>query len=68
MILRFACRLDKLCHHMGRRWQIGVTHTEVDNVFAPVTGLHLHAIDDAKHVRRQPLDALKFHSALPRFW
>jgi hypothetical protein len=53
---------------MGRRWQIGVTHTEVDNVFAPVTGLHLHAIDDAKHVRRQPLDALKFHSALPRFW
>ena len=28
MVLRFACRLDKLCHHMGRGRQIGVADPE----------------------------------------
>ena len=56
---------DELRHHMGRRRQIGIAHAEVDDVFTPVPRLHLHAVDDAEDIGRQPFDPLKFHAWLP---
>ena len=65
MILRFACRFDQLGDNVGRRRQIGITHAEVDDVFAPATRLHFHTVDDAEDIGRQPFDSLKFHEILP---
>jgi hypothetical protein len=48
-----------------RRRQIGIAHAEVHDVFAPVSRLHLHAIDDAEDVGRKPFDPLKFHAPSP---
>jgi hypothetical protein len=60
--LWFARRFDQFGDHMRRRGQIGISHAEVDYVFAAVTRLHLKAVDNVKNVRRKTLDALKFHS------
>jgi hypothetical protein len=64
MVLWLACRFDQLGDNVGRRRQIGITHAEVDDVFAPSTRFHFHTVDDAEHVGRQPFDALKFHAIL----
>ena len=65
MVLRFACRFDQLGDNMRRRRQIGITHAEIDDIFAPVTRLHFHTVDDAEDVGREPFDPLKFHEILP---
>ena len=64
MVLRFACRFDQLGDNVGRRRQIGITHAEVDDIFAPSTRLHFHTVDDAEDVGRQPFNPLKFHATL----
>jgi hypothetical protein len=61
MVLRFACSFDELGDNVRRRRQVGVTHAEVDDIFAPVTRLHFHTVDDAEDVGREPFDPLKFH-------
>jgi hypothetical protein len=65
VVLGFARCLNQLCHHVWRGRQIGVAHTEIDDVFPAMTRRHFHPIDDAKNVGRQPLNALKFHSTRP---
>ena len=61
MVLRFACSFDELGDNVRRRRQVWVTHAEVDDIFAPVTRLHFHTVDDAEDVGREPFDPLKFH-------
>jgi hypothetical protein len=65
MICRLGRSLDELSHHMRRRRQIRIAHTEVDDVFTPVPRFHLHSVDDAENVRREPLNPLKFHALSP---
>jgi hypothetical protein len=55
--------LNRVRHHMRRSGQIGIAHAEVDDIFAPTPRLHLHAVDDAEDIGRQPFDALKFHAS-----
>src|SRR6185503_11771489 len=62
VISGLGCGLDQLCHHMWRCGQIGIAHAEVNDVFAPMPRFHLHAIDDAEDIGRQPLYPLKFHA------
>jgi hypothetical protein len=62
MVLWLARGFDKLGDNMRRRRQIGITHAEIDDIFPPVTRLHLHTVDDAEDVRWEPLNPLKFHA------
>jgi hypothetical protein len=42
------------------RWQIGITHAEVDDIGAVVTSRGFGAIDGLEYVRRQPANAIEF--------
>ncbi len=66
VVLRFARGFDELGDHVRRSGQIGIAHAEVDDVLTSVPSLHLHAVDDAENVGRQPLYALKFHAWVPK--
>ncbi|MDC4225747.1 MAG: hypothetical protein MPW15_16225 [Candidatus Manganitrophus sp.] len=56
--------LDELVDDVLRRRLVRVAHAEIDHVLAALTGLRLQLVDDVEHIRRQPLDSLKFHSTL----
>jgi hypothetical protein len=51
---------------MRRSSQIWIPHAEVNDVLTPMPRLHLHAIDNAEDIRRQPLYALEFHPRVPK--
>ena len=70
---RLAERLLHLLDDMRGRRQIRIAHAEVDDVGAGVARDRLGAVDLLEHVRRQPLDAMKFFhdpapSADPPVW
>jgi hypothetical protein len=59
--------LDELFHDVGRSGEVGVAHSQVDDIVSPPPGLHLQVIDDGKNVGRQPSDTVKFfHSLKPQ--
>jgi len=37
-------------------------HAKIDDIFAAMPRVHLHAIDDDEDTGRQPFDPLKFHA------
>jgi hypothetical protein len=61
VVLRLGRSLNQLGHHVGRCWQIGIAHAKINNILAPATSLHLHAIYDAENVGRESFDPLEFH-------
>ncbi len=58
-------RLDQFVHDVVRGRQVGIPHSEVDDVFASGAGLDLQLIDNAKDVGRQPLDPFELLHGLP---
>jgi len=44
---------------MFRRWQIRVSHTQINNILSLSSGLHLQLIDNAEDIRGEPLHAMK---------
>ncbi len=61
---RFARGLDELRHDVGRGGQIGVTHSQIDDVFPAPPGLHLQGVDRGEHIRGEALHAGEFFYGL----
>ena len=59
MISGVLQRLDRLVDDVGRRRLVGVSHPEVDDVFAAMPRIDLHGVDHVKHIWRKPLDPRK---------
>ena len=59
MVLPVPRRFDQLLHDMVGRWLVGVSHSEVNDVFASLTGFHLQRLDLREDVRREPAYAIK---------
>ena len=57
-------RFDQFLNDMRWRGLVGITHTEVNNIFTRRPRLLLELADDIEHIGREALDALKliFHS------
>ena len=49
----------KFFHDMRRRRAIGITHTEIDNIFAAPTRSHFQFSSNVKNVRRKTIDTRK---------
>ncbi|VTM57806.1 Uncharacterised protein [Klebsiella pneumoniae] len=49
----------KFFHDMRRRRAIGITHTEIDNIFAAPTRSHFQFSSNVKNVRRETIDTRK---------
>src|SRR5262245_9113858 len=60
MRLRIARNFAQFFDNVRGRRQIGVAHTEVDDVFARRARFRLHRIDFSEDVRRKAFDAVKF--------
>src|SRR3990167_2369633 len=62
VIMAFLRCLDQLGDNVRRCRLIRVAHAEIDDVFSSPSRLLLQVIDDVEDIRREPLDALEFHS------
>jgi hypothetical protein len=65
VVPRIAHRLDELVDDVLRRREIGVSHPQVDDVFAGVAHSRLEVDHDRENIRRQTLDSRElFHWVL----
>src|SRR3989338_11586280 len=62
VIMAFFHCLNELGDKVRRCRLIRVAHAEIDDVFSSPSRLLLQVIDDVEDIRREPLDALEFHS------
>jgi hypothetical protein len=62
MVLAVFDGLDELINDMAWGRLIGISHAEINDVFAPMSGLQLESLDLGKHVGREPFYSVKpFH-------
>ena len=61
MVPRVLGRFRQLVDDVRRRREIGVAHTEVDDVLAGPARARLEIVDDVEDVRREAIDAAEFH-------
>ena len=59
--LEEAAAFRQLVDDVRRRREIGVAHTEVDDVLAGAARARLEIVDDVEDVRREAIDAAEFH-------
>ena len=61
VVPRVLGRFRQLVDDVRRRREIGVAHTEVDDVLAGPARARLEIVDDVEDVRREAIDAAEFH-------
>lgn len=59
MILSLPRRFNHLFDDVIRCWLVGISHAEIDDVFAVVTSLELEALDLRKDIGRKSLEPIK---------